>query len=137
MRFSLHRRITNDLTKDERGLGELEYALAEAWMRKHFMTRFVRFVLTILIAFIATTAFVQGNNRDQCERSKPFLKSYSQFVLSAARAREADAKSSPNPRERRSNTDTAEAYRRQYELIKPGVTADCNDQYPIIPLLGF
>lgn len=117
-------------------IDDVEYALQDAWLNRHGVTRAVRFVLIIFIAFIATTAFVQSNERKRCNESKVFLRSYAGFLDKAAQARRDDATHADTLAEKRDDIDTAQAYEQLLKLIKPGIDRSCNEVYPILPYIG-
>ena len=128
--------VTRQATKDEHALGELSDSMVEAAFRRNLITRFVRTLLIIFVTFMATTAFVQSAERERCEQGKVFLRSYVEFVSTAAAAREVEAKEGDNAKERKASRDTAKSYREQEKLLRPGIDVDCSDRYPIVPFLG-
>lgn len=114
------------------------HSMQETWFNRHGLTRFVRWITTVFVSFLAATAFVQANNREQCEKSKPFLKSYITFVSKASEARQVAAdEAQDGSKEQQVNQEAADLYREQVKLISPGVKTDCNKAYPIIPILDW
>lgn len=118
-------------------IDDVEYALQEAWLSRHGLTRFVRFILTIAIAFIAVTAFIQTKERNRCNQSKAFVVLYSQFLQQQIAFREeANKQLGPHDSLRPTAVAALKNYQTQYRLIKQSGNIDCTSEYPIIPLIG-
>lgn len=117
-------------------VSDLKEVYGDHWFSRWLLTRFARFLLVIGISFFAATAFVQGSNRGRCEDGKPFLRSY------VASLHNSDAVRRDLLREARREGDQGEARnlrqalaqsRAQRKLLRPGIDADCDSEYPIIP----
>jgi len=118
-------------------IDDVEYALQEAWLSRHGLTRFVRFILTILIAFVSVTGFIQTKERDRCEQSKAFVGLYAQFLEQQVEFRkEANKKLGPNDPLRPTAEAALKNYQTQLKLLHDSGDINCNDEYPILPLIG-
>lgn len=134
--MNIGRAVQREATRDDRALDELADSMVEAAFRRNLLTRLVRTAGIMLATFVATTAFVQSAERERCEANKTFLRSYVEFGATAADARRQSAAEANTRREREADLETARAYDEQVNLLRPGIDTDCDERYPIIPLLG-
>lgn len=115
-------------TRDERNLNTIQSALAEAWLRTHIGSRFVRFLMTIFIAVfvsvMVTDATIVESDRQGCERRQPI------FRVIPAVLDDAVAQNSANPHN--------EFYKRQADIARKFIVNDCNKAYPhLYPMRWF
>jgi hypothetical protein len=94
-----------------------------------------RFIVTILVAFVATSAFVQGTARDQCQDGKPFLRSYTSQLTLEIKALTALL---PITRERHAHALREAQIANDKGLIRgltPAIHKSCAERYPIFPFI--
>lgn len=132
----------SDIQDDNKGRTEEEIqALQEAWLNRHGLTRFVRFVILSLVIYLATffsvTLFVQGKNRDDCENGKPLLVRFYQQQKGAVNRQQDVMDSTLNHRsdKYKNAKDARDQAQNLVDILGPASKQDCEDRYPVIPVV--
>lgn len=128
--------------QDDKGRTEEEVqAFQEAWLNRHGLTRFVRFVTLAIVIFLAsffsTTLFVQGKNRDDCENGKPLLINFYRQQKGAVKRQQdvMDATLNHKSDKFKNAKDARDQAQNLVDILGPASKQDCVDRYPIVPVV--
>ena len=110
--------------------------IVEDKLRSHWLSRSLRFVLTIAIAFFATTVFVQGTARQQCEDGKPFLVGYTHRLSVEAKTLTVLVKTTQDPVVKKLRIQQLDNDKALLTGLSQAVQFDCVERFPFVPLLN-
>lgn len=122
--MKIRNKILDSIYRDDKNIDVLHDSLYEAWMRQHLLSRFTRFILTIVISVVISLILVNASYvnsaRESCERNIPIY-TVIPVVLNNA-----------SDRIKRVDPKLSLFYREQARIVTKNKIDNCNEKYQYV-----